>query len=354
MIEVLDLAKWFGSEHVLKGVSISIRRGEFFSLLGPSGCGKTTLLRIIGGFETASRGDVLIDGESVLGISAQRRRTNMVFQHLALFPHMSVQQNIAFGLEMRRLPRDKITAKVRDALALVRLEGLEHRGIDELSGGQKQRVAIARALVNEPKVLLLDEPLGALDLQLRLQMQSELQQLQKSLGSTFIFVTHDQSEAMTMSDRIAVMDKGEILQVGTPRAIYEAPEHRFVAEFIGHSNFFQGTVVSDSAPDGITSINCNGRIMQGKCRSAPSPGTPATISLRYEKILLSCAPGADSWKGSVSKITFTGPAVRAEVSLPDDLLATVELSAGSPAASLSVGQTVGLSWSPENANVLLD
>lgn len=353
MIEVISLQKWFGPEYVLKGVSVTICKGEFFSLLGPSGCGKTTLLRIIGGFETAGRGDVKIDGESVLAVSARDRRTNMVFQHLALFPHMNVEKNIAFGLEMRGVSKGEIVRKVKEAVSLVRLDGLEQRGVDELSGGQKQRVAIARALVNEPKVLLLDEPLGALDLQLRLQMQAELRQLQKSLGSTFVFVTHDQSEAMVMSDRIAVMDRGEILQIGTPREIYEAPEHRFVAEFIGHSNFFQGTVASSKQSD-FVELECAGRVLRGRCANSPAPGTPATLSLRYEKVQLTDPSYNGAWPGTVSRVTFTGPAMRADINLQGNLTATVEVPTGNSSAALNVGDVIGVSWAPEHANVLLD
>lgn len=354
MIEVKALEKWFGNERILKGVSVDIQQGEFFSLLGPSGCGKTTLMRIIGGFETASGGDVLIDGKSVLDTPARYRPTNMVFQHLALFPHMTIERNIAFGLEMKKLPKAQIEKRVQDALAMIRLEKLAKRMVDDLSGGQRQRVAIARALVNDPKVLLLDEPLGALDLQLRLQMQAELAQLQRSLGSTFIFVTHDQSEAMTMSDRIAVMDKGEILQIGTPREIYEAPEHRFVAEFIGHTNFFHGPVRSAPDADGVVAVECLGRILKGKCRATPTLGALATISVRYEKVALSVAPGAGDIQGTLSKLTFTGPTLRAEVVLNDGAIVTVEMLGVSEAGSLAVGRPVGLSWLPHAANVLLD
>src|SRR5262249_15458576 len=222
-VEIRSVRKVFGSVVALDNVSVSIRRGEFFSLLGPSGCGKTTLLRIIGGFDELSCGTVLIDGRDCGFMPPYARSTNMIFQHLALFPHMNVFENLAFGLRRKRVDKASILARVTAALALVRLEGYGRRMIDQLSGGQKQRVAMARALVNDPSVLLLDEPLGALDLQLRLQMQDELRRLHRSLGNTFIYVTHDQSEAMTMSDRIAVMNGGRIQQIGTPEDIYERP-----------------------------------------------------------------------------------------------------------------------------------
>ena len=215
-VGVRSISKHFGHVVALDDVSLEIRRGEFFSLLGPSGCGKTTLLRLIGGFESADAGDIVIDGKSVAGLPPYRRTTNMIFQHLALFPHMDVFENVAFGLRMKGMGKAEVENRIAKALELVQLEGFEGRGIEQLSGGQKQRVAMARALVNDPSVLLLDEPLGALDLQLRLQLQDELRRLHRSLRSTFIFVTHDQGEAMTMSDRIAVMEGGWILQVGSP------------------------------------------------------------------------------------------------------------------------------------------
>jgi len=243
-VELRRVTKIFGEVIALRDVSLEIKEGEFFSLLGPSGCGKTTSLRLIAGFELPTEGKVLISGEAMGQIPAYQRPVNTVFQSYALFPHMSVHQNVAFGLEMQHLSKGEIRRRVGEALDMVRLPGLELRRPKQLSGGQQQRVALARALVNRPKVLLLDEPLGALDLKLRKAMQLELKMLQHQVGITFIYVTHDQDEALTMSDRIAVMDHGLVLQVGTPHEIYERPAARFVADFIGETNLIPGQIVA--------------------------------------------------------------------------------------------------------------
>lgn len=240
-----NVFKEFDGQEVLTNINLYIRRNEFVTLLGPSGCGKTTMLRLIGGFETPTAGDILFEGESIVNTPPYKRRLNTVFQRYALFPNMDVFQNIAFGLKIKKLPKEEIKKKVEDMLKLVGLSGYENRGIDKLSGGQMQRVAIARALVNEPEVLLLDEPLGALDLKFRKEMQLELKRMQKQLGITFIYVTHDQEEALTMSDTIAVMDNGMIQQIGTPQDIYNEPKNTFVANFIGESNILNGRMIKD-------------------------------------------------------------------------------------------------------------
>ena len=241
IIEITDLHKSFDHTEVVKGVDLQVYPGEFLTLLGPSGCGKTTTLRMIAGFEEADCGRITIDGQDVTALPPYKRAVNTVFQSYALFPLMNVYDNVAYGLTVKRLPKAEIGEKVTQALKTVQLEGFEKRRISQMSGGQRQRVAIARALVNGPKVLLLDEPLGALDFKLRKQMQLELKRLQKQLGITFIYVTHDQEEAMTMSDRIAVMRAGEIEQIGTPSDIYNTPATRFVADFIGESNILEAT-----------------------------------------------------------------------------------------------------------------
>ena len=241
-VELRDVGKRFGSVVALDRVDLVIRKGEFFSLLGPSGCGKTTTLNLIGGFETVSRGTLLIDGQPMGDTPSHARPVNTVFQSYALFPHMSVADNVGFGLRMKKVPRPERRRAVEEMLRLVSLEGFEERRPGQLSGGQRQRVALARALINHPSVLLLDEPLGALDLKLRKQMQAELTRLQRRVGITFVYVTHDQDEAMSMSDRIAVMDRGRVLQVGTPAEIYRDPADRFVMEFIGSPNVFAGRV----------------------------------------------------------------------------------------------------------------
>lgn len=245
IIELKDLTKKFGEKEALCGINLKIRPKEFVTLLGPSGCGKTTTLRIIGGFETPTSGDVYFEGKRINDLPPYQRQINTVFQKYALFPHYNVFENIAFGLKIRKMPKKIIQEKVAHMLKLVNLEGFEKRDIHSLSGGQQQRVAIARALVNEPQVLLLDEPLGALDLKLRKEMQLELKNMQQRVGITFIYVTHDQEEALTMSDRVVVMSEGEIQQIGTPEDIYNEPVNRFVADFIGEGNILDGVMVED-------------------------------------------------------------------------------------------------------------
>lgn len=245
LIQFRNIVKEFDGQIVLKGVNLDIYENEFVTLLGPSGCGKTTLLRILGGFLDATEGEVIFDGKDISQVPAHKRELNTVFQKYALFPHMSVYQNIAFGLKIKKMSKDVIEQKVMKMLKLIGLEGFENKNVTLLSGGQQQRVAIARALVNEPKVLLLDEPLGALDLKLRKEMQYELKRIQQEVGITFIFVTHDQEEALTMSDKIVVMKDGEIQQVGTPQEIYNEPENRYVANFIGESNIIPAVMLED-------------------------------------------------------------------------------------------------------------
>lgn len=245
IISFTDVVKRYDDETILKGVNFEIEEGKFYTLLGPSGCGKTTILRIIAGFSEATEGDVYFEGKRINDVPANQRQVNTVFQDYALFPHMNVFENVAFGLKIKRLPKNQIKEKVEEALRLVRLGGYENREISEMSGGQRQRVAIARAIVNEPKVLLLDEPLSALDLKLRTDMQYELRELQQRLGITFIFVTHDQEEALAMSDEIFVLNQGEIVQSGTPVDIYDEPINKFVADFIGESNIVKATMIDD-------------------------------------------------------------------------------------------------------------
>ncbi len=279
-VEARGATKVFGAaEHAtraLDDVSVAIRRGEFFTLLGPSGCGKTTLLRLIAGFETPTAGTILLDGADVTAEPPNRRPVNTVFQSYALFPHLTVAENIGFGLQMLGRPRDEVAARVDDMLRLTRMEAFAGRRTAQLSGGQQQRVALARALAPAPKVLLLDEPLSALDLKLRKEMQRELKRLQAETGITFVFVTHDQEEALTMSDRVGVMSAGRILQIGTPREIYTAPESRFVADFIGETNFLSGR-----ASGGVVTLEGGGEV--------DVPGVldgPVTLAVRPEQVRL--------------------------------------------------------------------
>ena len=281
-VELRSVTKKFGEFVAVDNVDLQIQDGEFFSLLGPSGCGKTTNLRMIAGFEQPTVGEIYIKGQQVAGIPAYRRPVNTVFQSYALFPHMTVAQNVAFGLEMKRVTPPEIKRRVAEALELVQLPHMSERRPKQRSGGQQQRVALARALVNRPQVLLLDEPLGALDLKLRKAMQLELKQIQVEVGITFIYVTHDQEEALTMSDRIAVMNNGLVQQVGEPRRIYEHPTNRFVADFIGETNFVSGRIKTIDAlaeveiPGATVLASNEGRVL--------SPGQEVTLAIRPEKI----------------------------------------------------------------------
>ena len=356
-VEIRGVSKWFGDVTALDDVSLEIRRGEFFSLLGPSGCGKTTLLRMIGGFEGPSTGEILIDGKDTAGAPPYARSTNMIFQHLALFPHMTVFDNVAFGLEMKRLGRSAIVDRVGRALDLVRLTGFDQRRIDQLSGGQKQRVAMARALVNDPSVLLLDEPLGALDLQLRLRMQEELRRLHRSLGNTFIFVTHDQGEAMAMSDRIAVMDQGRILQVGTPEEIYESPKTRFVADFVGHTNVFDGRVEAVEA-NGECLVACEG--VSFRCRTPAAGlggGDAVSIAVRYENIAIGETPEGAPGTGSAATVTekiYMGGVFRFETRTDAGAILTADVPTTGEARRIAEGDRVQLAWRPTEVSVLLE
>ena len=272
VLQVTHLKKTYDGTEVLRDINLNIKHGEFLTLLGPSGCGKTTLLRLIAGFEQPSAGAIYLDGVQMAGLSADKRPVNTVFQQYALFPHMTVAQNVAYGLKLKKVPKDEIQTRVREMLAMVQLEHLANRRPQDLSGGQQQRVAIARAVINRPKLLLLDEPLSALDYKLRLQMQSELKRLQRELGITFVFVTHDQEEALSMSDRIAVMKDGKFQQIGTPIEIYENPANLFTAKFIGETNLFKAEVKGiylDKA-DGDGKVT-NGRIEVAVCEAQETP-----------------------------------------------------------------------------------
>ncbi|MGD8189665.1 ABC transporter ATP-binding protein [Brevibacillus ginsengisoli] len=292
MVELNNIFKTFNQHTVVQNLSLQIQPGEFITLLGPSGCGKTTTLRMIAGFEQPTSGEIVLNGTRVDGQPAYERNVNTVFQSYALFPHLTAYENIAFGLRLKKVAKAEVDRRVREALRLVQLESYASRKPDQLSGGQKQRIAIARALVNNPKVLLLDEPLGALDQKLRKQMQVELKHLQRQLGITFIFVTHDQEEALTMSDRIAVMNQGFLEQVGTPDEIYDQPHTTFVAEFIGEMNFLPGTIESVEATS--YHINCNSTSLRSAKQRAFTIGDSVTVAIRPERTTLSTEPLADA------------------------------------------------------------
>ncbi len=285
--ELRNVSKRFGDVLAASDLNLSIGEGEFLSFLGPSGCGKTTALRMLAGFETPSDGDVLLDGEVVNDLDAHRRPVNMVFQHYALFPHMNAEQNIGYGLKQirPRIAKAKIAQKVSKALEVVRLGGFEKRRIWEMSGGQQQRVALARAIVNEPKLLLLDEPMAALDRKLRKEMQIELQNLQRKLGITFVLVTHDQEEALSMSDRICVMRDGRIVQIGSPQELYDGPQSRYVAGFVGTSNFFDGQITKVMGDTAVVQLT-NGAEGKGKRVGDLAEGQAVCVSVRPEQIRL--------------------------------------------------------------------
>jgi spermidine/putrescine ABC transporter ATP-binding subunit len=306
IVRIEGLTKRFGSVVAVDDVSLEIRPNEFFALLGPSGCGKTTLLRMLAGFERPSAGRVLIDGEDMAQVPPNRRPVNMVFQSYAVFPHMSVADNVAYGLRVTGTPRAEIAPRLTDALAMVRLSGLQERMPDQLSGGQRQRVALARALIKRPKVLLLDEPLSALDRKLRQEMQLELVRLQHDVGITFVIVTHDQEEALSMADRIAVMDQGRILQTAAPAELYEEPNCRMVADFIGTMNLFAARVVGSADP-GIRVEAAGLGIFE--LPGTASAGAEVGVAVRPEKVRLSRKPpanGAIAVRGTVAQVAYFG------------------------------------------------
>lgn len=313
-LTIANVKKSFGGPAVVNDVSLEVPRGEFFALLGPSGCGKTTLLRMIAGFETPDSGTIAIDGEVMNAVPPNLRPTNMVFQSYAIFPHLNVFDNIAYGLRKLKLPADALRAKVEAMLATVRLEGLGMRAADQLSGGQRQRVALARALVREPKILLLDEPLGALDKRLREAMQLELRAIQRKIGITFVLVTHDQEEALSLSDRVAVMEGGKILQVATPRMLYERPASRAVADFIGEINFFHATVREIGETAATVNAGVLGILTLPAANLAPGikVGDHILLAIRPEHIGF----GPDGVAGEIATSTFLGERSHFHIRLP--------------------------------------
>jgi spermidine/putrescine transport system ATP-binding protein len=354
-VELCEVTKRFGSYAAVDRVTLSIKQGEFFSLLGPSGCGKTTTLRMVAGFAYPDEGEIRIAGTVVNDVPAHRRDTNLVFQQLALFPHLDVFDNVAFGLRVKhKLGRSAINERVRAILQLVELGGFGNRRIKQLSGGQQQRVAIARALVNEPAVLLLDEPLGSLDLKLRMQMQLELKSIQQRVGITFLFVTHDQGEALTMSDRIAVMNKGRVEQVASSEEIYSHPATRFVAGFIGDTNLLDGKFVGNDGAAAI--LDWQGLRIRASASVAPSIDSMA-ISLRPENVLVdgvgSGAEDDNAFDARVARATFTGSFLRYDLVLPNQQRLTAQVpNVGS--RRWSEGDTVRVHWAKESSVVLHD
>jgi len=348
-VVVLDgIRKEFGSYVAVERADFAIGRGEFFSLLGPSGCGKTTLLKMIAGFEQPTLGRVLLEGEDVSGVPPYRRNVNTVFQQYALFPHMSVLDNVAFGLRAKKVAADRARRQAREMLDIVRLGEFANRRPVQLSGGQQQRVALARALVNMPSALLLDEPLAALDLKLREAMQIELKRIQREVGITFIFVTHDQGEALTMSDRIAVMSRGRVEQIGTPEEIYAAPASVFVAGFIGSANLLPGTLESKTPTSASVRLD-SGRLVEVAAPTDAAAGDPVTVMLRPERLTAASEPSADgrSVDGFIHHVIYQGSSIRLVLDLPDgtEVIATVDSDDDLP--SLEVGNTIALNWAPD-------
>ncbi|HFE9681787.1 TPA: spermidine/putrescine ABC transporter ATP-binding protein [Clostridium perfringens] len=338
IIELKGITKSYGKDTILDNLSLNIKKNEFLTLLGPSGCGKTTTLKIIAGFETADSGQVVFENNIINDIPPYERQLNTVFQKYALFPHMNVYENIAFGLKLKKMPKDVIDKKVKEMLKLVALEGYENRDIEALSGGQQQRVAIARALVNEPKVLLLDEPLGALDMKLRKGMQIELKRIQQKLGITFIFVTHDQEEALTMSDTIVVMNKGEIQQMGSPEDIYNEPANSFVAKFIGESNIVDGTMLDDFKVEFAGRIfDCVDKGFE-KNEAIEVVIRPEDFEMvKYEDGML---------KGTVTSVIFKG--VHYEIEVKDENHTWILHNT----KHAEIGSKIGLSLDPESIHIM--
>lgn len=348
VVKLDNITKSFEDGEILKPINLDVYEGEFLTFLGPSGCGKTTTLRIIAGFETPTSGKVLLDGQDVTELPPYKRNVNTVFQNYALFPHMNIFDNVAFGLVEKKADKKVIAEKVNQMLEMVQLGKMGSRKPSQLSGGQKQRVAIARALANDPKVLLLDEPLGALDMKLRKRMQLELKALQKSLGITFIYVTHDQEEALTMSDRIVVMNKGKFEQIGTAREIYEHPKTKFVADFIGESNIFEAGVVENK--DGIVKLVMENGHVQANGKDFIKDEI-VYICVRPENVHISTTPAENfTLKGYVTDQIFVGNAVKTVVSLPNG--DQVKVNMHPLAKPIEIGTLVNIFWDEDKAVVM--
>jgi spermidine/putrescine ABC transporter ATP-binding subunit len=344
ILSIDNVSKRFDSFSALNSVSMDIYQGEFLTLLGPSGCGKTTLLRVVAGLETPSSGDVRIAGKSMIGIPPYKRNLGMVFQSLALFPHLTVGENVAFGLRVRGEASQTISKRVQSSLELVGLNALTGRAVHQLSGGQRQRVALARALALEPEVLLLDEPLSALDLKLRQQLQVELKRLQKSIGTTFIFVTHDQEEALTMSDRIAVINAGQVEQIAAPEEVYRRPESLFVAQFVGENNMLTGKVLSESTAPAISFPGMNLRVED---RSDLTPGQEVRVVIRPEHVILSPSTQA-GLQGRVTDIIYFGSSVRVMMSSQLGEISAILPSNKTKEFVPSEGDSVAINWPSED------
>ena len=356
VVDLRDVTKRFGDVVAVDNVSMQIQCGEFVTLLGPSGCGKTTTLRLISGFEQPTTGEIFLNAKDVAGVAPYERDTTVVFQDYALFPHRNVEQNVAFGLRMRGEKKEAIQRKVQEMLSMVDLEGLGKRRISELSGGQQQRVALARSLVLEPSVMLLDEPLGSLDLKLRKQMQVELKRIQRRLGTTSIYVTHDQEEALVLSDRIAVMKNGRIEQFDRPDMIYKRPATCFVADFIGEANILPGDVVGAVAGMAQVKVQGTETVVQAPLegKEVPSKGTAVSLVVRPEKMSLRAQPSQhlNVLEARLEDAIFIGPALIARLSLPNGTQFAVRTEGETTLSAL--GQAITVSWPAEDTVLLLE
>jgi spermidine/putrescine ABC transporter ATP-binding subunit len=348
-LELINVSKLFGDVRAVDNVSLSIQHGEFLTLLGPSGSGKTTTLNMIAGFEIPSRGDILLENDDITTVAPNNRGIGMVFQNYALFPHMTVSDNIAFPLKMRKTPGGKIRQSIKEVLELVELPGFERRYPHQLSGGQQQRIALARALVFEPKILLMDEPLGALDKKLRDHMRLEIKHLQESLDITVIYVTHDQEEALTMSDRIAIMNEGKIIQLDTPVALYESPANLFVADFIGESNFLRGRV-AETDRDRTAVETDDGLTIWVEKLNRMDNGEAVSVAIRPEKIqILTDAPDASNdiancYSGRIEEIIYVGEARIYRVSLAAGTMVDVKVQSGPSTQNFKIGGDIKIGW----------
>ena len=357
-ISIQSVSKSFGDVRAVDGISLDIAEGEFLTLLGPSGCGKTTTMRLVAGFEEPDEGRIVLRGDDVVGVPPNKREVNMCFQHYALFPHMNVERNIAYGLKLKKVEKGERDRRVKDMLALVRLEGYEQRKPGQLSGGQQQRIALARALVNRPAALLLDEPLGALDVKLRKQMQLELKRIQLELGTTFVYVTHDQDEALSMSDRIAVMNQGVIEQLGRPREVYEQPATPFVADFVGVLNAMDVRVDEVTGEDLVMMVNDRDRIVVpiGPTGTDAGVGASILVAVRPERVELSVGDpatnGGSRLSGTVGQVVYLGTLTQFHVDTSIGKRVIVHHLSDDRSSTVGEGDDVVLTWTRDDAAVL--
>lgn len=353
LLQLKNVNKYFGSSHILKDISLDINDGEFLTLLGPSGCGKTTILRCIAGLESINSGDILLNGGSIKDLAANKRNVNTVFQNYALFPHLNVYDNVAYGPRVKKsIKENELKERVVEILELVQMSGYDERMPHQLSGGQRQRIAIARSLINEPDILLLDEPLGALDLKLRKYMQTELAHLQKQTKTTFVYVTHDQEEALNMSDRIVVLSEGVIQQLGSPRDVYNHPKNFFVADFIGDRNIKKVAVLEKK--QGSAKVKLGNNVLDIKCSNSIegpcNPGETAILAIHMDKMRTSCDESPNSLLGEVLSIHYAGSQIRTEINIDGEELTIIEYQNNS--CDYNVGDKVYISWEESGAVLL--